>query len=83
MEPTPEERAELVNLGALAEWCQMRPAASAALLQRLGFEDTSHIRSFAMMEHAWMQNELRVWQIEGNDPVAADYCHAALMLRTA
>eukprot|EP00971_Amphidinium_carterae_P133417 2642643-Amphidinium_carterae.1 len=61
----------------------MRPAASAALLQRLGFEDGSHIRLFAMMDHAWMQNELRVWQIEGNDPVAAEYCQAALMLRTA
>eukprot|EP00971_Amphidinium_carterae_P048007 945238-Amphidinium_carterae.1 len=61
----------------------MRPVASAALFERLGFEDGSHIRVMAMMDHAWLQSELRTWRIEGNEPVAAHHCQAALMLRTA
>eukprot|EP00971_Amphidinium_carterae_P180563 3581196-Amphidinium_carterae.1 len=32
------------------------------------------------MDQARLQGELRTWQIEGNEPVAADYCQAALML---
>eukprot|EP00971_Amphidinium_carterae_P059795 1182923-Amphidinium_carterae.1 len=35
------------------------------------------------MDHAWLQSELHIWRIEGNEPVAADHCQAAFMLCTS